>query len=110
MKVRINKSTILDGKFVLAGEIEVTSKQKKHLDDGGFLDDISKNTSAMTDSDVQKLIKKVADLESGSNEEIEALKAEVSAKDEEIESLKAELAEALKGDDDLLGAKETKKK
>ena len=91
MKVTINKSTKLDGKFVHAGEIEVTKKQKETLEKGGFLNDISKDTSAMTDTEVQKLVKKVSDLE-------EQVKngGDNTALTTEIETLKVELEVAIK--------------
>ena len=112
-KVILNKSTKIKGLgLVLAGvETTVTAAQKKDLEEKGFLGEIKKSNSPTNDKEIQALVKKVADLEAGSNEEIESLKAEVSAKDEEIEALRTELAEALKGGDDLLGAnKDAKKK
>jgi len=112
-KVTLNKSTKIKGLgLVLAGvETTVTAEQAKDLKSKGFLGEIKKSNTPANDKEIQALVKKVADLESGSNEEMESLKAELTAKDEEIESLKTELAEALKGGDDLLGEnKDTKKK
>jgi len=56
VKVVLNKSTKIDKKLTMPGvEIEVTPEQKKALKEGGFLGDISKSTSVLTDMKFKSL-------------------------------------------------------
>lgn len=106
-KVTLNKSTKINGKFVLAGEADVTAEQKKQLEKDNFLGESKKSNTPTNEKEIKALVAKVAALETklekaGGGEdnealtaEIETLKAEATIKDESITSKDNEI-EALK--------------